>query len=98
MLVGRAVDGRAQFGHLSLPIADDVPHDEGGRSLVLFRPEHVTISMEEPEPDVPNLGRGTIIEQSFVGAERGGCVYGCRVSRQRARSHLRCHSEKKGCS
>jgi nucleotide-binding universal stress UspA family protein len=69
-LVGRAGDGQAQFGPLSLPIPDDSPHDEGSRVQLLFRPEHVALSADRPAPDLPSVGKGAIIEQSFTGPLR----------------------------
>src|SRR5713226_817205 len=44
VLVGRARDGQARFGSLTLPIPDDAPHDEGAAVQLLFRPEHVELS------------------------------------------------------
>ncbi|HKF59299.1 MAG TPA: ABC transporter ATP-binding protein, partial [Blastocatellia bacterium] len=38
VLVGRAQGGRAHFGTLSLPIPPEVPHDDGARVELLFRP------------------------------------------------------------
>jgi len=72
VLVGRVRDGHAQFGHLLLPLPSDASHEEGSRALVLIRPEHVILSHEEPDPDpaVPTVGRGTIIEKNLAGATR----------------------------
>ncbi len=70
VLVGRASDGQAQFGPLSLPIPDDSPHDEGARVQLLFRPEHVALSADRPPPDLPLVGKGAIIEQNFTGPLR----------------------------
>ncbi|MGZ5234556.1 MAG: ATP-binding cassette domain-containing protein, partial [Burkholderiales bacterium] len=70
VLVGRASDGQAQFGPLSLPIPDDSPHEEGSRVQLLFRPEHVALSADRPPPDVPLVGKGAIIEQNFTGPLR----------------------------
>ena len=70
VLVGRASDGQAQFGPLSLPIPDDSPHEEGSRVQLLVRPEHVELSADRPPPDLPLVGKGAIIEQSFTGPLR----------------------------
>ncbi len=70
VLVGRATDGEAKFGPLSLPIPDDSPHDEGSRVQLLVRPEHVALSPDRPPPDLPLVGKGVIIEQSFTGPLR----------------------------
>ncbi len=37
---------------------------------LLFRPEQVALSADDPPPDVPVLGKGAIIEQSFTGPLR----------------------------
>jgi sulfate/thiosulfate transport system ATP-binding protein len=70
VLVGRASAGQAQFGPLSLAIPDDSPHEEASRVQLLFRPEHVALSADRPPPDVPLVGKGAIIEQSFTGPLR----------------------------
>jgi nucleotide-binding universal stress UspA family protein len=70
VLVGRAQDGQARFGSLALPIPEDSPHEEGERVQLLFRPEQVTLSAEAPPADLPTVGKGRIIEQSFGGTLR----------------------------
>jgi sulfate transport system ATP-binding protein len=70
VLVGRARDGSAQLGALSLPIPPEVEHEEDARVRVLFRPEQVAISTAPPEREVRLLGQGRIVEQSFLGALR----------------------------
>ena len=70
ILVGRCRDHRVALGALSLPIPDDVPHDEGDRVRVLVRPEQVRLTAEPPPPDRPVLGQGELIEQNFSGATR----------------------------
>ena len=70
VLVGRASDGQAKFGSLSLPIPPDVAHEEDARVQLLFRPEQVALSAEQPTPDFPILGKGAIIEKNFTGALR----------------------------
>ncbi|HSS49911.1 MAG TPA: ATP-binding cassette domain-containing protein, partial [Thermoanaerobaculia bacterium] len=73
VLVGRARDGAARLGSLSLPIPPEVEHEDDARVRVLIRPEQVALSLfvagaEPPEGHV--LGRGSIVEQSFLGALR----------------------------
>lgn len=70
VLVGRADNGQAQFGPLSLPIPDDSPHEEGSRVQLLVRPEQIALSAERPPSDMPLVGKGAIIEQSFTGPLR----------------------------
>jgi sulfate/thiosulfate transport system ATP-binding protein len=71
ILVGRAREGRGQFGQLSLPIPSEVPHEEGARVQLLFRPEQVAISDEDDPPqDMPVVGKGSVIEETFAGAQR----------------------------
>src|SRR5262249_5589466 len=70
VLVGRAEGSQAKFGSLCLPIPPDSPHEEGSRVQLLFRPEQVLLSQDNPPPEVPTVGRGTIVEQSFTGALR----------------------------
>jgi sulfate transport system ATP-binding protein len=70
VLVGRAEDGQARFGQLSLPIPDDAPHDEGAPVQLLFRPEQVALSADGPPPDLPLVGKGSVIDQNFAGPLR----------------------------
>ncbi len=70
VLVGRAENGQARFGSLTLPIPPESPHDEGARVQLLFRPEQVVLGTDAPPPDVQSIGKGTIIEESFAGASR----------------------------
>jgi sulfate transport system ATP-binding protein len=70
VLVGRAEEGQARFGSLTLPIPDETPHDEGARVQLLFRPEQVVLSADNPPPDAPLLGKGAVVEQSFTGPLR----------------------------
>ena len=67
ILVGRARGDRVELGPLTLPIPSDVPHDEGDRVRVLFRPEHVSLHAEQPPPSAAVLGRGEGIEETFAG-------------------------------
>jgi sulfate transport system ATP-binding protein len=69
VIVGRARDGKARFGTLSLPIPDDAPHEEGAAVQLLFRPEHVALAADE-QTDMPVLGKGVILEESFSGPLR----------------------------
>jgi sulfate/thiosulfate transport system ATP-binding protein len=70
VLVGRAENGQARFGSLTLPIPAENPHDEGARVQLLFRPEQVVLGSETPPSDVPFIGKGAIVEESFAGPLR----------------------------
>src|SRR5437870_10289457 len=70
VLVGRAENGQARFGSLTLPIPAESPHDEGARVQLLFRPEQVVLGSEAPPSDVPFIGKGPIVEESFAGPLR----------------------------
>src|SRR5262245_50314180 len=68
ILVGSAQDHRVKLGPLSLPIPPEVRHEEGDRVRVLIRPEQARLTDTAPPPDGPSLGRGEIVEQTFIGA------------------------------
>ncbi len=72
VLVGRARDGEAKLGSLSLPIPPEVEHEDDARVRVLVRPEQVALSaVTSAEPPAGQvLGHGSIVEQSFLGALR----------------------------
>jgi sulfate/thiosulfate transport system ATP-binding protein len=70
VLVGRAENGKARFGSLTLPIPPESPHDEGARVQLLFRPEQVVLGTDAPPAEMPVIGKGSIIEESFAGASR----------------------------
>jgi len=70
ILVGRCRGERVELGPLTLPIPPDVPHDEGDRVRVLFRPEQVSLSADPPPPSAAVLGRGELLEESFSGSFR----------------------------
>ena len=70
VLVGRAEDGSAKFGTLTLPIPPESPHDDGARVQLLFRPEQVVLGVDAPPSDVPFIGKGGVIEESFAGPLR----------------------------
>src|SRR4051812_2435884 len=72
VLVGRARDGAPKLGSLSLPIPPEVEHEDDARVRVLVRPEQVALSpVTSAEPPAGQvLGRGSIVEQSFLGALR----------------------------
>jgi sulfate transport system ATP-binding protein len=70
VLVGRAREGKAQIGPLSLPIPSEVTHEEDARVRVLVRPEQVEISTAPPADEALALGQGTIAESNFLGALR----------------------------
>ena len=69
LLVGRCQEGQARFGPLVLPIPADVPHEDGARVRVLFRPEQIELFEEEPGGKLV-LGRGEIVQESFGGPLR----------------------------
>jgi nucleotide-binding universal stress UspA family protein len=69
VLVGRAEQGKARLGSLALPLASEVAHEEGARVQVLFRPEQVELSADEPQGR-PVVGKGNIVEENFTGALR----------------------------
>jgi ABC-type Fe3+/spermidine/putrescine transport system ATPase subunit/nucleotide-binding universal stress UspA family protein len=70
VLVGRALGDRAHFGSLSLPIPPEVPHDDGARVELLFRPEQVALSKSRPADSDAVVGQGKIVEHSFTGMLR----------------------------
>jgi sulfate/thiosulfate transport system ATP-binding protein len=70
VLVGRAEGSEARFGSLSLPIPPDSPHEEGSRVQLLFRPEHIVLSTDDPPSDVPVVGKGDVIQEGFAGPLR----------------------------
>ena len=71
ILVGRAREGQARFGALSLPIPSEVPHEEGARVQLLFRPEQVAVGdQDDPPQGMPVVGKGSVIEEIFAGAQR----------------------------
>jgi len=70
VLVGRVRGNEARLGDLALPIPPEVEHEEGSRVRVLFRPEQVELCSAQPEGAIRLLGKGEIVEQSFLGALR----------------------------
>ena len=70
VLAGRVREGKSCFGSVAIPVPAEVPHEEGASVELLFRPEQVRLSVEEPKGDNPVLGKGTIAEQTFSGALR----------------------------
>ncbi|MEW6125774.1 MAG: ATP-binding cassette domain-containing protein [Acidobacteriota bacterium] len=70
VLVGRVEQGKAKFGTLNLPLSPEIEHKEGERVQVLFRPEQVKLFTDEPNADLPVIGKGEIIEDNFTGALR----------------------------
>jgi acyl carrier protein len=69
VLVGRTQNGEARFGPLSLPVPEETPHEEGASVELLARPEQIALSAGKPA-DVPVLGKGAIIEETFSGPLR----------------------------
>jgi sulfate transport system ATP-binding protein len=70
VLVGRVRGGRARLGPVELPLPPGTRHEEGAAIQVLFRPEHVALGNAPPDDDLPVLGKGRIIENSFAGPLR----------------------------
>lgn len=70
VLIGKVKSGAARFGQVCLPIPSTVPHTEGASIQLLFRPEQVILTAEQPDTDAPLIGRGKIIEESFAAAFR----------------------------
>jgi ABC-type Fe3+/spermidine/putrescine transport system ATPase subunit len=70
VLAGRVANGEARFGPITLPIPEELPHEEGASVELLFRPEQVELSATEPEPGSPVLGKGSVVERTFSGAMR----------------------------
>ena len=68
ILVGKADAGYARIGPLSLPIPPQTSHEDGASVQVLFRPEQVVLSTDKPCGEIPVLGRGKILEQTFSGS------------------------------
>lgn len=67
LLIGRVIAGQAHLGSIRLPIPNASPHEEGGRVQVFFRPENIRLSLDPPQENTLTLGKGHIIETSFVG-------------------------------
>ena len=71
VFVGRCREGRAEFGSLSLPLPEDLPHAEGAPVRVLIRPEQVALSDTQEAPaGKPVLGRGSVVDSRFAGSLR----------------------------
>src|SRR3954451_13528073 len=70
VLVGRTRDGVARIGPLALPIPPEAEHEESERVRVLVRPEQVEIASRPPGDASHLLGKGVIVERSFLGALR----------------------------
>jgi sulfate transport system ATP-binding protein len=70
VLVGQCTRDHVHLGPLTLPIPNDVPHEEGDRVRVLIRPEQVSLEAAEPAPQAGSLGRGEVVENNFSGALR----------------------------
>jgi sulfate transport system ATP-binding protein len=70
VLAGRAHGPVANFGTFSIPIPPEVPHEEGTRVRMLFRPEEVQIARDAAEIPGLILGEGTVVEEGFLGGFR----------------------------
>jgi len=67
LLSGRASSGQAHFGSLSVSIPPELPYEEGERIQLFFRPEQVEIGKELPDKPRLLLGRGNVVETTFLG-------------------------------
>jgi sulfate/thiosulfate transport system ATP-binding protein len=67
VLAGRADGAWAHFGPLCLPIPPETSYEEGAKAQVLFRPEQVALSDEEPGSEAAVIGKGTVVERIFSG-------------------------------
>jgi ABC-type Fe3+/spermidine/putrescine transport system ATPase subunit len=75
VISGRVVNGQARLGSLVFPLPADSPREEGASVEVLFRPEQVALSVEEPASG-PVLGKGTVVEQtSLAPCDDYGCGF-----------------------
>jgi len=70
LLMGRVEAGRARFRGLGLSVVPDRPHEDGAPAHLLVRPEDLQVSADEAPDDLPELGKGTVVEESFAGAVR----------------------------
>jgi sulfate/thiosulfate transport system ATP-binding protein len=70
LLVGRAAEGQAVLGPLSLPLPLDAPHEAGARVRLLFRPEQTLLTSDKPPPELPVIGQGSVVEHVFAGSAR----------------------------
>jgi ABC-type Fe3+/spermidine/putrescine transport system ATPase subunit len=70
LLMGRVEAGRARFRGLGLSVVPDRPHEDGEPAHLLVRPEDLLVSAEAIPGDLPELGKGTVVEESFAGAVR----------------------------
>jgi sulfate transport system ATP-binding protein len=70
VLVGRMEAGRVRFEGFDFSVAPVLLHEEGASAHLLLRPEDLQVSATSPAPDRMTLGSGTVIEQTFAGAQR----------------------------
>ena len=83
VLIGKVKEGEARFGQVYLPIPSTVPHTDGAYIQLLFRPEQVILTAEQPDTDAPLIGRGEILEESFAAAFRRVRVHLPRLAETR---------------
>jgi sulfate transport system ATP-binding protein len=69
VLVGRCRGDEALLGPVAIPIPPETPHEDGSPVRVLLRPENVALLGAETK-ELPVLGRGQIIEETFAGSVR----------------------------
>jgi ABC-type Fe3+/spermidine/putrescine transport system ATPase subunit/nucleotide-binding universal stress UspA family protein len=70
VLGGRCEGGLACFGPLRVPLPPETAFADGDRVRLLFRPEQVQLAAEPPADRSTLLGRGRVVEQTFVGSHR----------------------------
>ncbi len=70
VLVGRISQGRARLGPVELTLPKDTVREEGASVEVLFRPEQVVLTEDEPKGERPVLGKGLVVEELFAGPLR----------------------------
>ncbi len=72
LLVGESMPGRVHVGPLSFPLDGESRRIEqassGQRVQVLFRPEDVTLALQDEALDAPQLGKGEIEQSMFSGS------------------------------
>jgi energy-coupling factor transporter ATP-binding protein EcfA2/nucleotide-binding universal stress UspA family protein len=69
VLAGRVKENAAHFGPLVLPLPEDAPHEETAPVQLLIRPEQVLLQPKQPAAGEAVLGKGSIVEQTFNGAQ-----------------------------
>ena len=68
-VLARVINRQARFGPLALPLPQGTVHEEGASVELLFRPEQVALTADEPAGPARS-GKGAVTEQTFSGATR----------------------------